>query len=257
MGKSKVVYNDETLIDLSGDTVTEENLAEGVTAHNANGDPIVGTMTSALVDSGQCGDDVYWELYKNGLLVLSGSGATSEHGGKVSPFDGRTDIADVVIKEGVTTIGSHLFGNCSVENIVIPNSVESIGEYAFEYCINLKSVTIPSGCTTIGSKAFVVCFNLSRVVIPDIVTNIGDAAFLETSGEYAQLEVLYTGTKEQWDNITIGEYNDRLFNGILHCEYEENTNADTLDGWHLNIISDGSDPENITEPTITLVYTEG
>lgn len=33
--------------------------------------------------------------------------------------------------------------------------------------------------------------------------------------------------------------------------------ADTLDGWHLNVISDGSDPENITEPTITLVYTEG
>lgn len=42
MGKSKVIYNDETLIDLSEDTVAPENLDEGVTAHNSNGDPIVG-----------------------------------------------------------------------------------------------------------------------------------------------------------------------------------------------------------------------
>lgn len=34
-------------------------------------------------------------------------------------------------------------------------------------------------------------------------------------------------------------------------------NADTVDGWNVDVISDGSDPENITKPTITFVYTAG
>ena len=44
MGISKVVYNKETLIDLTGDTVTAETLAEGETAHGADGELITGTM---------------------------------------------------------------------------------------------------------------------------------------------------------------------------------------------------------------------
>lgn len=47
MGKSKVVYNNETLIDLSSDSVTPQKLLKGATAHNANGDPIVGTLSDA------------------------------------------------------------------------------------------------------------------------------------------------------------------------------------------------------------------
>lgn len=45
MGVSKVEYNNETLIDVSNDTVTPSTLAKGVTAHDSNGDPIVGTMS--------------------------------------------------------------------------------------------------------------------------------------------------------------------------------------------------------------------
>lgn len=47
MGMSRVDYNGETLIDISNDTVTPDTLAEGKTAHNANGDPIVGTMVAS------------------------------------------------------------------------------------------------------------------------------------------------------------------------------------------------------------------
>ena len=45
MGISKVVYGGDTLIDLTGDSVTPETLAQGVTAHDASGQLIVGTMT--------------------------------------------------------------------------------------------------------------------------------------------------------------------------------------------------------------------
>ena len=45
MGVSKVVYGDSTLIDLTSDTVTAQNLLAGATAHGANGEPITGTYT--------------------------------------------------------------------------------------------------------------------------------------------------------------------------------------------------------------------
>ena len=45
MGNSKIVYNGETLIDISEDTVTPETLVEGATAHNSNGERITGTMS--------------------------------------------------------------------------------------------------------------------------------------------------------------------------------------------------------------------
>lgn len=47
MAHNKVVFGDETLMDVSQDTVTPETLAEGVTAHNKDGDPIVGTMVAS------------------------------------------------------------------------------------------------------------------------------------------------------------------------------------------------------------------
>ena len=61
MAYNKVIYADQTLIDLTGDTVTEDTLIEGKVAHNAKGEQIVGTMKAPTVtDDG------------NGGLVFSG-----------------------------------------------------------------------------------------------------------------------------------------------------------------------------------------
>lgn len=51
MAKSKIIYNGETLIDISEDTVKEDALFEGVTSHNSNGDPITGTFPVSEVDT--------------------------------------------------------------------------------------------------------------------------------------------------------------------------------------------------------------
>ncbi len=70
-------------------------------------------------------------------------------------------LINILIPEGVSSIGSSAFSNCSsLTSIVIPDSVTSIGGSAFYYCSNLTSITIPDSVTSIGSSAFKYCSNL-------------------------------------------------------------------------------------------------
>ncbi len=64
-----------------------------------------------------------------------------------------------------------------IKDLVIPNSVTSIGKYAFSGCSGLTSVTIPNSVTSIGWSAFDGCSGLTSVTIPNSVTSIGKRAF--------------------------------------------------------------------------------
>ena len=55
------------------------------------------------------------------------------------------------------SIGDWAFYDCSLISIVIPNSVTSIGRFAFLECTGLTSVTIPNSVTSIGEKGFMFC----------------------------------------------------------------------------------------------------
>ena len=88
-------------------------------------------------------------------------------------------ITDLVIPNSVTSIGNYAFENCSglTGELVIPNSVTSIGHGTFYYCTGLTSVTIPNSVTSIGGYAFLGCYGLTSVTIPNSVTSIGERAF--------------------------------------------------------------------------------
>ena len=93
-------------------------------------------------------------------------------------FASCRSLSDIVIPDSVTSIGIGAFFNCSsLSNIVIPDSVTSIGGAAFFICGSLSNIVIPDSVTSIGDSVFRACSSLSEIVIPSSVTSIGSGAF--------------------------------------------------------------------------------
>ncbi|MGN0613106.1 MAG: leucine-rich repeat protein [Porcipelethomonas sp.] len=85
---------------------------------------------------------------------------------------------EYVTPDSVTSIGDWAFWDCtSLSNMTIPDSVTSIGDYAFYGCTSLSSIKIPHSVTSIGDMAFHNCSSLTSISIPDSVTSIGWSAF--------------------------------------------------------------------------------
>ncbi len=130
-------------------------------------------------------------------------------------FRGCSGLTNITIGNFVTSIGSSAFKNCSrltsvnisdvaawcnikfadnlsnplsyakslyingekAINLIIPNSVTSIGNYTFYNCSSMTSITIPNFVTSIGESALYGCSGLTSLIIPNSVTSIDASAF--------------------------------------------------------------------------------
>ena len=83
----------------------------------------------------------------------------------------------------------------------MPDSVTTIGDYAFFNCTSLTSVVIGNSVTTICYSAFFNCTSLTSVVIGNSVTTIGYSAFSNCT---SLTSIKYRGTSSQWSAISKG-----------------------------------------------------
>ena len=138
-------------------------------------------LPSTVIDKGECGDKVYWTLYSDGKLYISGEGDIEDYNVAYnynSPWYLKLNINTVNISNGITRIGDCAFDGLGITSITIPDSVTSIGNDAFGDCENLTDITIPDSVTSIGEGAFRNCKSLTSITIPDSVTSIGECAFM-------------------------------------------------------------------------------
>ena len=94
-----------------------------------------------------------------------------------------TGCQNTVIPNSVTSIGQYAFSGCTgLTSITIPDSVTTISGYAFNGCTGLTSITIGNSVTSIDNYAFNGCTGLTSVTIPNSVTTIGSGAFQGCTG---------------------------------------------------------------------------
>ena len=123
--------------------------------------------------------------------------------------EGRYDIPS-----GVTKIAYGAFSGCArLAGVTIPSGVTDIGMHTFEYCYGLTNITIPSSVIDIGYGAFFYCDSLTSITIPSSVTQITSYAFCGCS---SLKNVLYQGTKSDWEKISILWGNECLTNANIY-----------------------------------------
>ena len=143
--------------------------------------------------SGKCGKSIKWQLENDNTLIISGKGKmndffysdTYKSWNKEAPWEKyKSQIKNVVIEDGVTSIGNRAFCDCkSLESVSLPNSVTEIGYWAFEKCTALKKINIPDSVTNITFFAFSGCDSLTQSVGENLAWKFDGKNTLTISGQ--------------------------------------------------------------------------
>ena len=130
-------------------------------------------VISKVVSEGECGDNLKWMLFDDGLLSINGSGEmwdytyvkVSQENITSAPW-GKfiSQLTALELCGDITKIGEYAFFACEffTGSLTIPDSVTEIGEKAFYWCKGFTGeLIIPSSVDAIGKKAFYWCKGFS------------------------------------------------------------------------------------------------
>jgi hypothetical protein len=121
------------------------------------------------------------KMHKDGKIIINGicdiNSLNEEFVKKNNNMHIRSIILDLSGVENLYSLDETFYNCQKISKIILPNTVTTIGNYAFAGCINLSSVNIPDSVTKIGKNAFYGCKKLENINIPEGVTSIGEYAF--------------------------------------------------------------------------------
>lgn len=132
-----------------------------------------------------CGSNIKVEIpdLEAWCKVKLGNEHSSPLSSAKSFYSGGREIEDLVIPNGVESVSSFVFYQCrSISSLHIPGSVKTIGSSSFEDCTGLKSISLQEGLERIGGSSFEGCFNVSEIVLPASMTSIAINGFKNCSG---------------------------------------------------------------------------
>ncbi len=136
----------------------------------------------------------------------------------------REHIKNLVIENGVTSIGNYAFYNCNgLTSITLPDSVTSIGTGAFEACTGLTIITIPDSVTTIGNQAFDGCTGLKSILIMNPDCEIYDSA--QTIAEGVVIYSALNSTAQEYANKYSRTFMPLCSDGTENHDFDISTTA--------------------------------
>ena len=163
--------------------VTDDNFTDHVrndeylTAEFSSAYPMTDTDYAAptTVASGQCGDNLTWTLDSEGLMEIQGTGEMYGYMSAVETpwYNYIGKITALVVREGITSIGSYAFLGCAITELSLPDSLQTIEGFAFSRN-PLTELTIPAGVASISWVAFGDCTELETIRF------LGDAPEIRT-----------------------------------------------------------------------------
>ena len=154
-------------------------------------------------------------------------------------FFSCTALKNIVIPNSVTSIGYALYGCTALESVTYGTGITSLSQHSFAYCSKLTTVILNGEITSIGQYAFVGCSSLASFEIPSTVTTIGEGAFKDCSALTA-IEI-----PESVTSIAASAYTGCSALASIKCDNDETAptiDASTFDSTHYtNITLDASD----------------
>jgi uncharacterized repeat protein (TIGR02543 family) len=143
-------------------------------------------LTGAYNTAGSVGNALADINNKDKYITLDLSDCTfNSNTIQTTAFRDGVGLVEVILPNTLNSIGVSAFIDCTnLESVTFPNNINftSIGNAAFQGCESLTSVTIPNSVTTLGNNAFDGCKSLTSIIIPAKVTSIGALAFRGCTG---------------------------------------------------------------------------
>ncbi len=211
---------------------------------------------------------------KDGFAVIDVNGILLDYSGDASEIwipnnakhindsamRGNNYIEVVNVPAEVQSIGEYAFFECdNLKEVYFEEGLRNIHSWVFEKCTNLTTVHLPNTLKTIGRETFFDCTHLEEILIPDSVEDIGEDAFVNTGLTSITLPITltdigahavgYTMVIENEENIYVPVEGFRIY-GYTGSEAEIYANEESIEFVSIGSMEDSEEPAHPSEPEV-------